>query len=183
MRSSLALFCVPLLFAIFDHTYHQLSRAPTPHLLVEEFASVGDSLPLARLPLARPAARRGTQPRTRSSFSAVDGIGGAFQAWSRLGLHAASRVSSEIDPIASRVARAAWPGVVELGDITLLGDAELRRLVDSAPRARLCIVVAGFPCQDLSRLNACRRSRSGARSVLFRELRLRISRIKELIPI
>ena len=44
--------------------------------------------------------------------SAFDGIGGAREAWHRLGLEVAAYFSSEIDADSCRVTRALWPNVV-----------------------------------------------------------------------
>jgi hypothetical protein len=68
-------------------------------------------------------------------FSAFDGIGGAFQAWHLWGLEVALRVSAEVDAVAQRVARVAWPDLLEVGDITAVGEEQVHQIVGRAPRA------------------------------------------------
>ncbi|MFF3257835.1 DNA (cytosine-5-)-methyltransferase [Streptomyces sp. NPDC002932] len=48
---------------------------------------------------------------------------------------------AEVDPNASRILARHWPGVPNLGDITT---------VDWSTVPRVCILTAGFPCQDVS---------------------------------
>ncbi len=76
--------------------------------------------------------KAGRQPWHKSEeevilMSLFDGIGGTFEAWHRLGLQMACGACSEIDQVASRVRAAAWPTVAELGDITRIDEAMLRR--------------------------------------------------------
>lgn len=90
--------------------------------------------------------------RVLSLFSGI----GAFD----LGLHRAgfrTIALCEIDPYASAVLRKHFPGVPNLGD------------VEDATFPDADVIVAGFPCQDLS--NAGRRAGlAGERSGLFREV-------------
>lgn len=84
------------------------------------------------------------------------GIGGFS-----LGLHRAGGFETvafaEVDPYASRVLAARFPGVPNLGDVT------------KAEYPHADIICAGFPCQDIS--NAGKRAGiTGSRSGLWREV-------------
>jgi DNA (cytosine-5)-methyltransferase 1 len=64
------------------------------------------------------------------------------------------------DPAASLVLTARWPGVTNLGDI---------RTVNWHTVARVDVITAGFPCQDISHAGA-RRGITGPRSNLWRHI-------------
>ena len=95
-----------------------------------------------------------------------DGIGGFRRALDLLGVTPGAFFASEIDKAAMRCVSAAYPQVVHLGDITLLGVHTWRQMTTEHPRVRLWFVPARFPCQDLSSLNKVVRKGLGATEAL-----------------
>ena len=81
-------------------------------------------------------------------------------------------LSVEIDSILRRVARFWWPDVMEGSDVTLLSREMLRRSVQLGCEnvAVCCVAGGGFPCQDVSLLNASRQGSEASRTVLYKEL-------------
>lgn len=98
-------------------------------------------------------------------LSLFSGIGGFELGLAQAGLNF-EVVFSEIDPAASRVLHERFPGCDNLGDV---------RNVQSVG---VDLIVAGFPCQDLSIANVARRGLEGARSGLVHEF----VRLKEQNP-
>ena len=79
--------------------------------------------------------------------------------------------ASEVDVACKRLVRKRWPGVLELGDLTKIGEStiqSLRRSVGCSVDLVLC--GGGSPCQDLSALLADREGLAGSRSKLFYEM-------------
>ena len=112
------------------------------------------------LVLDRPNASQGDRAqlvelRVAGLFAGIGGI--------ELGLHEAghrSEILCEIDPHASRVLRARFPGTDVVGDVRSL-----------AEMPRVDLVAAGFPCQDLSqagRTAGINGNRSGLVAEVFR---------------
>ena len=96
-----------------------------------------------------------------------NGIGGAFRLYDVLGLVPAARISIEIDRVANRVTRCAWPGVyefravLEISKETIIAWANTYGFVDEVH------IFAGSPCIHLSSVRAFRRSLQGPGSRLF----------------
>ena len=100
-----------------------------------------------------------------------DGIGGFRRPLDLLGVSPGAFFASEIDKAAMRCVAAAYPQVVHLGDVTLLGVDTWRRMTTEHPWVRIWFVPAGFPCQDLSSLNkVARKGLGGDRSSLYLEV-------------
>ena len=95
-----------------------------------------------------------------------DGIGGARRALDLLGVECALYASSEVDEAARKVVRAAWPSVVDLGDLTKIDKGMLLALRSKAPHLRLLLITLGSPCQDLSGANVNAMGIEGTRSSL-----------------
>ncbi|CAK0903887.1 unnamed protein product, partial [Prorocentrum cordatum] len=102
--------------------------------------------------------------------SLFDGIGGARRALGLLGLAPALFVSAEIDAVAKRVTKYAWPEVLEVGDAQSFGYAEAMAIRDRAPHIKWILLIGGSPCTDLARINVERVGLQGRRSKLFFEI-------------
>ena len=87
-----------------------------------------------------------------------------------LGLPVALSVSSELDEDACRTVRYSWPDTVEAGDVKNLNEDTILGYRLKVPHARWLLLVVGFPCQDLSGLNAKRKGLEGQRSGLSHEI-------------
>lgn len=70
--------------------------------------------------------------------------------------------ASEIDEYAMKIANKNFPGTKQIGDITALRNGDLPKDID--------LLVAGFPCQDLSSASNNGKGLKGERSGLFYEL-------------
>jgi DNA-cytosine methyltransferase len=81
---------------------------------------------------------------------------------------------SEIDPRSIKVYESNFPGHVNLGDVTRIKKARLLEAVKAAGGCDL--LVAGFPCNDLSSINQRREGLEGANSGLFYDM-LRILKV------
>ena len=90
-------------------------------------------------------------------LSLFDGLGGARIALDKLGVQC-SYYSSEVDKYASSVALNNYP------DIHPLGDA---RGIDLKNLPKIDLMVAGFPCQDLSQNSVAGKGLEGDKSKLF----------------
>ena len=102
--------------------------------------------------------------------SLFDGIGGARRALEILGAAPACTYCSEIDPACVRVVDSAWPGIRHLGDVRKVSRRTWWKMMQENPRVWLWLISGGFPCQDLSQLNALREGLDGARSSLLWEM-------------
>jgi DNA (cytosine-5)-methyltransferase 1 len=114
-------------------------------------------------------------------ISLFSGIGGFEVAIHRLYPRAVCVGYSEIDPKALAIYERNFPKHRNMGDVTRITKSYL---MNSIQRARGCdLVVAGFPCNDLSRINPYGKGLEGSKSKLFYQL-LRILRIivKEFNP-
>ena len=89
----------------------------------------------------------------------------------RLECQVVAFASSEVDAECKRLVRRRWPGVIELGDVTKIGQGDLDALARSCGHAvDLVLAGGGSPCQDLSVLLANRKGLQGSRSKLFFEM-------------
>ena len=112
-----------------------------------------------------------------------DGIAGLLCALSRLPVLVIGFASSEIDPVAKKLVRKRWPGVIELGNIQGIDFETINKLaVTYAPLADLVIIGAGSPCQDLSGLLADRQGLLGERSKLFFEVPRILNLFRDRFP-
>ena len=109
--------------------------------------------------------------------SLFDGIGGARRSLDLLGIELAGSVSSEIDERARRVVREAFPDTEEVGDVSEMTPEWARRLSLKYPRTTLVLVVAGAPCQGVSRLSAQRKGLEDERSALH----VHVARVKNML--
>ena len=108
------------------------------------------------------------QPRV-GSIGLFDGIGGLRRALERFRVRVMLSVSVEKNSRASRVAREAWPGTIEVDDIFKVTRDYLSRLIVTAAElgVRPVILAGGWPCQDVSQLNRDRVGVGGSRSWFF----------------
>ncbi|CAK0844516.1 unnamed protein product, partial [Prorocentrum cordatum] len=137
-----------------------------------------------RVAAARAArSKRGGRLQDEGVLSSLfGGIGGIRRALDMLGLSVAVYATSETDVEACRVARYAWPDMMELGDVQQLGEKGARRIRHRAPHARWVILGAGAPCVDLTRLGVDRRGLRGTRSGLFFEILLVQALVRRVFP-
>lgn len=96
-------------------------------------------------------------------ISLFSGIEAASVAWNPLGWEA--KAFSEVDPFACSLLAERYPDVPNLGDVRKIDDERLRSL------GEIDLLVAGFPCQDLStagqRKGLTNQDGSSTRSGLF----------------
>jgi len=111
-------------------------------------------------------------------LSLFDGISIAQQALKQEGIKTNKYIASEIDPYAIKVCQANFPETIQLGDV---------RNVSVKDLPRIDLLVAGFPCTDLSIIGS-RKGLKGERSGLFysllkilKEVKRRNPRVKWLI--
>ncbi|GAQ81458.1 S-adenosyl-L-methionine-dependent methyltransferases superfamily protein [Klebsormidium nitens] len=90
--------------------------------------------------------------------SMFDGMGGCWQALKALGIPVKKGYSCEIKEFANAVVKERFPDVIHLGSVTAVTQDMIPEPVD--------LIVAGFPCQDLSSMGN-QRGLHGARSGLF----------------
>ena len=90
-------------------------------------------------------------------LSLFDGCSGARQALKNLNTEV-EYFASEIDKYAIKISKKNHPDVIHLGDV---------RSIDSSRLPKIDLLIAGFPCQDLSRNNKKRKGLKGQRSGLF----------------
>ena len=103
--------------------------------------------------------------------SLFDGISALMCGLCRLECQVVAFASSEVDAECKRLVRRRWPGVIELGDVTKIGQGDLDALARSCGHAvDLVLAGGGSPCQDLSVLLANRKGLQGSRSKLFFEM-------------
>lgn len=102
-------------------------------------------------------------------LSLFDGYSGAKIALNQLGIES-NYYASEIDKYAIQVSQRNFPDIIRLGDIQNMKVTNL---------PKIDLLVAGFPCQDLSISKQNRQGLKGERSGLFWEL-VRI--LKEIKP-
>lgn len=74
--------------------------------------------------------------------SAFDGVGGAWEALSRLDVKVLNGYSYEIDNNAKTIVKGRYPGVVHMGDIVLADFRAIQHKVD--------LLIGGSPCGDFS---------------------------------
>lgn len=103
-------------------------------------------------------------------LSLFDGISCGMVALERANIPVDRYVAYEIDPYAIKVSKANYPQIEQMGDVTK---------ADFTQYKGFDIVIAGFPCQDLSINKANRKGLKGERSGLFWEL---VRAIKEVQP-
>ena len=102
-------------------------------------------------------------------FAAFDGVGGARRAFELLNVELALYATSEIDVSANRVVERAWPDVRALGSIRDIDEKVLLDIRGGAPELKVLFFVAGFPCQNVSGLNAKAVGAGGKETILILE--------------
>lgn len=93
-------------------------------------------------------------------ISLFDGISGGKLAAERAGLEVDEYVSYEINPIAISISKHNYPDIIQKGNV-ITANFTLYKGFD--------LLLAGFPCQDLSISNIKRKGLTGERSGLFSE--------------
>jgi len=101
-------------------------------------------------------------------ISLFSGIGGFELAIENLHPRAKCLFFSEIDPSAIRVYTKHFPGHRNAGDVRQISANTLRAAVDAAGGCDL--IVAGFPCNDLTSISPLMEGLDGAHSGLFYEM-------------
>ena len=90
-------------------------------------------------------------------LSLFDGLGGARIALDKLNFEC-EYFSSEIDPYAESIAKKNYPDIISLGDA---------RGIDLNNLPKIDLMIAGFPCQDLSQNSVAGKGLKGEKSKLF----------------
>jgi hypothetical protein len=99
--------------------------------------------------------------------STFDGIGGARMALKLLRIQPCGYIAIEIDKFARRVVRESFPEVHHVNDVQEVTEDVVRQWKAWHGCADTVLHVSGFPCQDLSSLNADRKGLDGEKSGLF----------------
>ena len=101
-------------------------------------------------------------------MSLFTGIAGAAYALEAEGYHIVGMIFAEIHPSARQVIRVRYPKAHDLGDISTLDPARIKGIMrEYLGKFACCLVEAGSPCQDLTKLSNQRKGLDGARSSLF----------------
>lgn len=109
-----------------------------------------------------------------------DGVGGSRRSVELLDLPVAADAFLEIDKEGIRVINAAYPHVIQLGDVHNICETQLWDVWCRKPRLKAVLVVAGFPCQPFSALSRNRKGFEDSRTGLFWEL-MRVFKLCEKV--
>ena len=110
---------------------------------------------------------------------AFSGISAARRALQLLGVAPGSHISLEVDEVAQSIVASHFQGARELGDITEVTIKKLKEAVADNPHIKHILLVAGFPCQDLSGANPAAKGLTGNRSSLLHQA---LGLLRELLP-
>ncbi|CAK0841845.1 unnamed protein product [Prorocentrum cordatum] len=148
--------------AAFEHVWRWISGSSRGRVLP---LPVVDELLLAMslAPLYFTDFRLSISPEVTCSDASPFGAGGRC-ASAALGLDCYWYISSEIDQVATRVARNAFPDLKELWDVRLVTREVFVTIRNGCRWGRKLLLMGGFPCQSLSRLNVDRKGPSDPRS-------------------
>jgi DNA (cytosine-5)-methyltransferase 3A len=102
-------------------------------------------------------------------LSLFDGISCGMVALERAGIPVERYVAYEIEPNAIKISKKNYPQIEHCGDVTT---------ADFSQYSGFDLILAGFPCQDLSINKANRQGLNGKRSGLFWELVRAITEVK-----
>ena len=113
-------------------------------------------------------------------LSLFDGISCGRLALARLRLPVTAYYASEIDPKAIAVAQANFPHTIQIGDVREVSFANgtLRTKTQSFNIGHVDLLLAGSPCQGLSRCNSQQLGLSDSRSILYFEFERLLHEIK-----
>ena len=90
-----------------------------------------------------------------------------------------SHISLEVDEVAQSIVGSHFQCARELGDITEVTIKKLKEAVADNPHIKHILLVAGFPCQDLSGANPAAQGLSGNRSSLLHQA---LKLLRDLLP-
>ena len=107
------------------------------------------------------------------------GISAARRALQLLGVAPGSHISLEVDEVAQSIVGSHFQGARELGDITEVTIEKIKEAVADNPHIKHILLVAGFPCRDLSGANPSAKGLSGKRSSLLHHA---LKLLRELLP-
>ncbi len=110
-------------------------------------------------------------------ISLFNGIGGAFRCYDVLGVVPAGLIGFDVHGPAQRVTSRRWPHAELYGDVKGIDEALVTRWAQDYSDIREVHLWAGFPCVDLSSVNAQGRGLEGRQSSLFFE----IPRVREIL--
>ena len=100
--------------------------------------------------------------------SLFTGIAGAAYAFEAEGYELVGMMYAETDPSARQVIRARYPKAYDLGDVSCLDLSRIKSIMRGyMGKFACCLVEAGSPCQDLTKLSSKRDGLNGTRSSLF----------------
>ena len=105
-------------------------------------------------------------------LSLFDGLSGTQLALKNVGMKVNNYYASEVDKFAIKVTQANFPKTIQIGDITKInGSTDFNN-------DKIDLLVAGFPCQDLSLASHTGEGLKGSRSGLFYEAIRLLNEIK-----
>ena len=119
---------------------------------------------------AAAVSHRETSVKEKKVFlvSLFTGIAGAAYALEAEGYHIVGMMYAETDPSARQVIRVRYPKAYGLGDVSCLDLSRIKSIMRGyMGKFSSCLVEAGSPCQDLTKLSSKRDGLSGTRSSLF----------------
>lgn len=103
-------------------------------------------------------------------ISLFNGIGGAFRCYDVLGLVPMGLIAFDIHSPAQRVTSRRWPQAELYGDVRMIDKALVEKWAQDYGEILEIHLWSGFPCVDLSSVNALGRGLDGRQSSLFYEV-------------
>ena len=122
------------------------------------------------------------QPSPILVLSLFHGIGGSFRCYDILGIQPEARIAFDIHGPAMRVTARRWPGAELYGDVRQIDRSLIETWLMKYHNISEIHIWGGFPCTDLSSVNALGKGLAGKQSSLFYELKRIISLVKETVP-
>ena len=114
--------------------------------------------------------------------SLFNGIGGAFRCYDLLGMVPAGLIGFDIHGPAQRVTSRRWPHAELYGDVRLIDRSMVAKWAQDYNEVLEVHLWAGFPCVDLSSVNAYGQGLEGRQSSLFYEIPRVHSLLQEGFP-
>lgn len=171
----------------FLHTF--LGAQISPWLSASDASHVGGAVGIARCltPAGEDFVRSALNPSPLLNsgimvISLFHGIGGSFRAYDILGVKPSVLIAFEIHKPAVRVTSRRWPHAEMFGDVKTLDKQLMDDLLRRHPEILEVHLWGGFPCVDLSSVNAMGRGLAGPQSSLFFEFTRILEVLRKTCP-
>ena len=115
-------------------------------------------------------------------ISLFNGIGGAFRCYDILGVIPLLLVAFDLHGPAMRITSRRWPHALLYGDVRSLNAGLVEAWLAEYPEVEEIHLWAGFPCTDLSSVNAMGKGLEGPQSSLFFEIPRIQGLLREVVP-